>query len=183
MKTSLWSNAVHAKPSHPDWTLPLTAFPFCIIDWGLDWELHQQHAWDLTKILDLDITADEESCLITQSDVIKAFTLPLQVWLNQAVAEIENCSGSVLGQSLRVAVWLKHLTSACHLHLLQIPLIWRDLGSVWTADLKSRVRENSSVMRKQFLHSPWWVFDLAYTAECHMSGHETLIAQSWMLLW
>lgn len=114
---------------------------------GLDWGLHQQHAWDLIEVLDLNIAVDEESCLITQSGMIKALTLPLQVWLSQAVADLENCSGSVLGQDLRVAVWLEHLT------VPQMPFIWRDIGSLWTPDLKSRVSENSSVMRKQFLHS------------------------------
>lgn len=81
---------------------------------GLDWGLHQQHAWDLIEVLDLNIAVDEESCLITQSGMIKALTLPLQVWLSQAVADLENCSGSVLGQDLRVAVWLEHLTCAYH---------------------------------------------------------------------
>lgn len=78
---------------------------------GLDWGLHQQRLWDLIGVLDLNIAADEESCLITQSGVTKALTLSLQVWLSGAVAGVESCSGSVLGQTLRVAVTCAH---HCH---------------------------------------------------------------------
>lgn len=69
----MWSSAVNAKPSLIQ-ALNATFYYFCLLGHRLG--VASSVPEDLSKVLDLSTTVDEDSCLLAYPSPIKALTLP-----------------------------------------------------------------------------------------------------------